>query len=160
MRGADKQCIFLDDSDYRFFLSLFKDYLSKEKQKGSVEVLAYCLMPDHFHLLLFQLDNDGISKLMQKIMAGYSLYLHSKYSKDGPVFENDYKASRISSDEYLLLVSRYIHRSPDEWIDYPYSSLRAYLYNDTPDWMNKKRIAKLYGSAVKYHEFLKDYKRP
>ena len=167
-RGVNKQQIFLDESDYLFFLSLFKRYLSKDstsdqsegtyqKFNDSIEVLAYCLMPNHFHLLLFQIEKGGMSKLMHGIMTSYSRYFNVKYKRSGPLFESRYKGSRISSDEYLLHISRYIHLNPGEWIDYPHSSIRAYLYNDIPDWMNKKHIAQLYGSAVKYHEFLEDY---
>ena len=167
-RGANKQKIFLEECDYRYFLSLFERYLSKEKNiynpdetypklYDSVEVLAYCLMPNHFHLLLYQIEEGGMSKLMHGIMTSYSLYFNHKYGRTGPLFESRYKGSRISSDEYLLHISRYIHRNPDVWIDYPHSSIRAYLYNDIPKWMNKSHIVELYGSAVKYHEFLEDY---
>ncbi|MCX6728149.1 MAG: transposase [Candidatus Saccharibacteria bacterium] len=167
-RGSNKHHIFGDESDYLYFLSLFTRYLSKEKsdpqsidnyQKlyDSIEVLAYCLMQNHFHLLLYQIEEGGMSKLMHGIMTSYSRYFNHKYSRSGPLFESRYKASMITSDEYLLHISRYIHLNPDEWIDYPHSSVRAYLYNDMPDWMNKKRIAELYGSAVNYHRFLEDY---
>ena len=167
-RGASKQQIFLDACDFQFFFSLFERYLVKEKSvdqpdntfvklHDSVEVLAYCLMPNHFHLLLFQIEEGGMSKLMHGIMTTYSRYFNSKYDRSGPLFESRYKAARIASDKYLLHISRYIHLNPGDWVDYPYSSVRAYLYNDIPDWMNKKRIAELYGSAIKYHEFLQDY---
>jgi putative transposase len=165
-RGASKQQIFLDDADYNFFLSLFERYLSKEKHlnvtyqklNDSVEVLAYCLMPNHFHLLLYQIDKVGMSKLMHGIMTSYSRYFNNKYGRSGPLFESRYKASRISSEAYLLHISRYIHLNPSDWMDYPYSSLRTYFYNDMPDWMNKKHIAQIYGSAVEYHKFLEDYR--
>lgn len=167
-RGISKQHIYLDEVDYRFFLSLFERYLSKEdpseqkpskyqKLDDSVEVLAYCLMPNHFHLLLYQINEDGMSRLMHSVMTSYSRYFNHKYGRSGPLFESRYKASQILSDEYLLHISRYIHLNPDEWIDYPNSSLRAYFYDDVPSWLNKTRIAELYGSAVKYLEFLEDY---
>ena len=128
-RGANKHRIFQDESDYLFFLSLFERYLAKEKSNkqtiehyqklfDSVEVLAYCLMPNHFHLLLYQIEEGGMLKLMHGIMTSYSRYFNSKYGRSGPLFESCYKASRISSDEYLLHISRYIHLNPDEWIDY------------------------------------------
>jgi putative transposase len=167
-RGSNKNRIFQDESDYMFFLSLFERYLAKEKSDKRpideyqklfdlVEVLAYCLMPNHFHLLLYQIEEGGMAKLMHGIMTSYSRYFNNKYGRSGPLFESRYKASRISSDEYLLHISRYIHLNPDEWIDYPHSSIRAYLYNDIPEWMNKNHISDLYGSAVKYREFLEDY---
>lgn len=169
-RGISKQHIFLEEADYRYFLTLFERYLSKDnpsskplvtyqKLDDSVEVLAHCLMPNHFHLLLYQINEDGMARLMHSIMTSYSRYFNSKYSRSGPLFESRYKASRILSDEYLLHISRYIHLNPDEWVDYPYSSLRAYLYNDVPCWINKNRIAELYGSSVQYLVFLEDYQK-
>jgi putative transposase len=128
------------------------------KLYDSIELLAYCLMPNHFHLLLYQIEESGMTKLMHGIMTSYSRYFNNKYGRTGPLFESRYKASRVSSDEYLLHISRYIHRNPDAWMDYPYSSIRAYLYNDLPEWLNKIHISDLYGSAIKYHEFLEDYK--
>jgi len=168
MRGASKQNIFLDEADYEYFLSLFDRYLSKETSKGqiddkyqklydSVEVLAHCLMPNHFHLLLYQINKGAMSKLMHSVMTSYGRYFNKKYERSGSLFESRYKASRIASDDYLLHISRYIHLNPNGWIDYPYSSLRAYLYDDAPNWLNKTRISGMYGSAVNYLEFLQDY---
>ncbi len=167
-RGSNKHHVFADESDYLYFLSLFARYMVKEnpdtrttahyqKLYESIEVLVYCLMQNHFHLLLYQIEKSGMKKLMHGVMTSYSRYFNHKYGRTGPLFESRYKASRISSDEYLLHISRYIHRNPDEWIDYPHSSIRAYLYNDMPEWLNKNHIADLYGSAVKYHDFLEDY---
>jgi len=153
--GTSERQIYLDDADYRFFLSLFEQYLSKG---NSVEVLAYCLMPNHFHLLLHQTANkNSVSRLMHSVTADYDRYFYNKYSRSGPLCEISYKTSQILSDEYLLHISRCIHLSPGEWIDYPNSSLRAYLYDDTPVWLNKTHIVGLYGSAVKYLKFLEDY---
>lgn len=166
-RGASKQTIFIDEADYSYYLSLLERYLSqtasddqndgRQKLYDSVEVLAYCLMPNHFHLLLYQIDEDGMSKLMHGVATSYSRYFNKKYERSGSLFESRYKASRIDAEDYLLHISRYIHRNPDDWVDYPHSSLRAYFYNDAPDWLNTARIIELYGSAVKYSEFLEDY---
>ncbi len=167
-RGVSKQKIFIDESDYLFFFTLFERYLSEgttpispdenyKKLNDSVEALVYCLMPNHFHLLVYQINESGMAKLMHGIMTSYSRYFNKKYGRSGPLFESRYKAARIDSDEHLFHISRYIHRNADEWLDYPYSSLRAYLYDDVPCWLKKNRVLKLYGSAVKYLEFLDDY---
>lgn len=167
-RGISKQTIFHDDADYLYLLSLFERYLSKDidnartdatyqKLYDSIEVLAYCLMPNHFHLLVYQIDKSGMSRLMHNIMTSYSRYFNTKYKRSGPLFESRYKASRIEADKYLLHISRYIHLNPDCWIEYPYSSLRAYLYDDVPCWMNKNRVSELYESTDKYYKFLEDY---
>jgi len=166
-RGINKQHIFLDEVDYRYFLSLFERYLAPINQPnqtdivyknfvGTVDLLVYCLMKNHFHLLLYQADMDGMSKLMRSVMISYSHYFNKRYKRSGPLFESCYKASLIDSDDYLLHISRYIHCNPDEWSDFPYSSLRAYLYDDVPQWLNKTRISGLYGSSVQYFKFLND----
>ena len=91
-RGSNKHHIFADESDYKYFLSLLRRYLSKEKldpqsidnyQKlyDSIEVLAYCLMPNHFHFLLYQIEKGSMAKLMHGIMTSYSRYFNHKYHK-------------------------------------------------------------------------------
>ena len=151
-QGNNHEKIFFTSANYSYFLKKIEQHIAP-----LADILAWCLMPNHFHLLLYQIEEGGMSKLMHGIMTSYSLYFNHKYGRTGPLFESRYKGSRISSDEYLLHISRYIHRNPDVWIDYPHSSIRAYLYNDIPKWMNKSHIVELYGSAVKYHEFLEDY---
>lgn len=166
-RGVDGQNIFHDEKDYQYFCSILETYLTKgvatsrsasscKKLNDFVEVLAYCLMPNNFHLLLHQIERDGMSKLMNGVIESYSNYFYNKYETVGPIFENCYKISNIPSDDGLLNISRDIHLTPDDWIDYPYSSIRSYLYDDVPCWVNKKRISELYGSAEKYLQFLRD----
>lgn len=142
--------IYLDESDYRFFLYLLEKYLFNN---NSVELLAYCLESDHYNLLLCQIDNGSVAKLMHNIITTYNRYFFNKYGIEDLLPESDYGVSIVPSDD-LLDTSRCIHIKPDAWIDYPYSSLRAYFYDDVPCWLNKAHIAKLYGSAVGYLEFL------
>lgn len=167
VKGYEEQPIFRDEADYSYFCSLFENYYSpdtskrrtkpvKVKLNGTVQVLAYCLMPNNFHLLLHQIERDGMSKLMNGVIESYSNYFYNKYETVGPIFENCYKISNIPSDDNLLNISRDIHLTSDDWMDYPYSSIRSYLYDDAPCWVNKKRIAELYGSAEKYLQFLRD----
>jgi REP element-mobilizing transposase RayT len=153
--GAGGRFVYTDETDYRFFLSLLGKYLLKN---GSVEVLAYCLEPDHFNLLLCQIEKGGVAKLMHEIIIGYNRYFYDKYRVEDLLSESDYEISMVLPDN-LLDISRDIHIKPNEWIDYPHSSLRAYFYDDVPGWLNKTRVAELYGSAVKYLEFLEDYKK-
>lgn len=168
-RGVNDRNIFIDDGDYDFFLSLFDRYFSKQKPNekydskykklnDAVEIVAYCLSDKSFHLLIHQKKANGISVLMRNSMDDYTRYFNSKHNKSARLFDKDYHASCINSDEYLLHVSRYIHLNPKNWMDYPYSSLRAYLYNDAPSWLNKVPVCKKYGSAVKYLESLNEEK--
>ena len=160
--------IFFEESDYWFFFSLFEKFLSKvdppkrfikvdQSHNGSVEVLAYCMMPNRLYLIVYHDNQDEIKKLLDGIMKSYSRYFNKKYNHNKQSFSINYITSRILTDERLLHISRRVHLNPVSWIDYPYSSLSAYLYDDAPCWINKKRISKLYGSAVEYLTFLKDY---
>src|SRR5690606_15236868 len=118
--GLGKKDIFLDEEDFETFTSLFARYLSEQPKRDrngiayphlakTTSLLCYCLMNNHFHLLLHQKDEGGMSKLMRGIMTSYSRYFNTKYERSGPLFESRYRASRISSDPYLMHVSRYIH---------------------------------------------------
>jgi len=168
-RGHDKKSIFRDDEDYRVFLNLFKRYLSKDQVsdkygkpyiclRGKVELLAYCLMENHFHLLLYQDGKGAMSHLMRSIMTSYSCYFNKKYSTSGALFESRYRASRISTDAYLLHISRYIHLNSGDWRAYLYSSISAYFgLGDRPEWLQPERVTELFGSLPVYADFLDDY---
>ena len=168
-RGASRQPIFLDEQDYRVFLSLLERYLSPheirdaagmpyDKLIDDISLLCYCLMRNHFHLLVYQVHEHTMTRLMRGVMTSYSRYFNKKYQRSGSLFESRYKASRISSDEYLLHISRYIHLNPKQWRDYPHSSLVYYIGGGpAPDWLQPERIQDLFSDAATYEEFLADY---
>jgi hypothetical protein len=143
--------IFQKDSDYQKFLSLMDKNLIKN---DSVEVAAYCLSPSHFCLLLRQNVESGVTDLMHQVIIGYNKYYFDKHRVEDLLAESDYQVSVVESGQ-LLDTSRCIHTSANEWQDCEYSSVRAYLYDDKPVWLNKKYITDLYGSAVKYFDFLR-----
>ncbi len=147
--------IFRDDQDYLYMLSLFKRHLSREPamdKKGrivphyapQVELVAYCLMPNHFHFLFYLKERQGIEKLMRSMMTSYSRYFNKKYLRVGPVFQSNFLASRITSDAYLWHVSRYIHlnpldigASPEE---YKYSSLGYFVRLRSAEWIHPEKL--------------------
>lgn len=167
-RGVSKQLIFTDDTDYSVFLSLFKRYLSNdspgdrynrtyENLSTKVELLAYCLMPNHFHLLLYQRDAMGMVNLVRRILTVYSMYFNKKYRRIGQLFQDTYKARQIASDEYLQHISRYIHLNPNNWRKWKFSSLDYYLSNKQADWLKPDRIIELFNDRKEYMGFLSDY---
>ncbi|MBI2588985.1 transposase [Candidatus Saccharibacteria bacterium] len=167
-RGLDKQLIFIDNTDYSVFLSLFKRYLANETVKdpsrrtyeklaNEVELLAYCLIPNHFHLLIYQIDSMGMPKLVQRVLTSYSMYFNKKYKRTGPLFQDTYRASQISSDEYLQHVSRYIHLNPKNWRHWDFSSLRYYQGSQKADWINVSRVLRIFRNNKEYLEFVADY---
>lgn len=167
-RGASRQEIFLESADYYMFLSLFRRYLSAEDVKDSagmsyaklyddIQLLSYCLMPNHFHLLLYQVNEGAMQRLMRGVMTAYSRYFNKKYDRSGGLFETRYKVSRISSDTYLMHITRYIHLNPKEWREYPYSSLRFYLQAHDEDWVDEQPIVALFPSRESYGDFVAEY---
>jgi putative transposase len=140
-RGAHKQEIFKEIGDYYRFLYLLhlsnrtepivmRDILSKYRGRSSVElfvteqpdkslvdVLAYCLMPNHFHIVLRQKAEDGITKFMGRVATGYSMYFNIKYGHSGTLFQGRFKSSHVSSESYFRYIFAYVHLNPlDLWV--------------------------------------------
>lgn len=158
-RGNSKQVIFRDKSDYAHFQQLlfiangtnsyvFRDVFKNnifEFNRGDplVAIGSYCLMPNHFHILLTPLVDEGVSKFLQKVLTGYSMYFNSKYERTGTLFEGKFKASWADSDQYLKYLFAYIHLNPVKLID--------------PMWKEKgikdSTVAYEYTSTYKYSSF-------
>lgn len=166
-RGGSKAKIFLDDSDYNFFISLFQRYLSKDQQtsrlsiyphlRGEIELLCYCLMPNHVHLLIYQTEQSAMARLMRSVMTSYSRYFNHKYKQTGALFESRYKASLIDNETYLMHISRYVHLNPRYYKRYDYSSYRYYVNGGSPEWLQTERVSELFPSTTSYIEFVADY---
>lgn len=167
-RGHSKHKIFIDEQDYLTFLNLLQRYLSAEEAHdpygvpypnfyNKLELLAYCLMPNHFHLLIYQRQPRAMAQFMQSVLTSYSRYFNKKYRRTGSLFESRYKASMISDDSYLEHISRYIHLNPREWRDYEYSSLPYYLQRDEVSWIRPKRIIESFSTPEEYLEFVGNY---
>lgn len=133
-RGVGKQEIFHDEEDYKRFVGLmfacnssipFKsDDLGKKqglfnsiRGEQIVNIGAYCLMPNHFHILISQNSEDGVSVFMRKLATGYAMYYNKKYKRTGRLFENKFKAEHAVNDRYLKYLFSYIHLNPVKLID-------------------------------------------
>lgn len=167
-RGNSKQPVFIDPSDYKYFLGLFSRYLSNKSSisktgapypnyRDDIELLAYCLMRNHFHMLIYQRHSDDLRKIMHSLMTSYSRYFNVKYARSGAVFESRYKARLIFDQSYLEHISRYIHLNPRNWATYRHSSLANYLSGASPDWLIPNKILVLFASSKQYKEFVQDY---
>lgn len=154
-RGANRADIFRDSEDYRFFLSLFKRHLSNQPTsdktrrpyphyRDEVELIAYCLMPNHYHLILYNKNDNGVEKLMRSTMTAYSRYFNLRYGHSGTLFESHFLASRITSEEYLWHVSRYVHLNPldigRDATSYQYSSIHYYAGRKSAEWIHSERL--------------------
>lgn len=167
-RGGNKQQIFLEDSDKDYFLYLLARYLSSETTSNrfgyvypnyanQLELLAFCLMDNHVHLLVFQKDQGSMTALMRSLMTSYSRYFNLKYNRTGPLFESRYKASHITHIPYLEHISRYIHLNPRFWRRYKYSSLGLYVDGESVSWLKPEKITDLFGNKSGYLGFVSDY---
>jgi len=142
---------------------LFKEY--KNKKDYLVEIIAYCLMPTHFHFLLKQVKDEGIVRFVANFSNGYAKYFNIKNGKRGPVFEGRFKTVAIRTDEQLVHVSRYIHLNPHtsskiETLsgleDYPYSSFREYLGETKENICDKELVLGQFKSKEQYKKFVFD----
>ncbi|MBI2196717.1 transposase [Candidatus Daviesbacteria bacterium] len=146
--------------------NLILDKLKKQNNL-QVEILVFCLMPNHFHLLLKQITEKGITNFISNVQNGYAKYINIKEDRAGPLFQSAFKGVRIETDEQLLHVSRYIHLNPstgylvgiEKLIEYPWSSLPDYLEsaNKKFAFVSPDLILSFFGSRGsrgKYKEFV------
>lgn len=143
-RGSEKRIIFTSPRTYENFLKRVADNAAKY----NVDILIYCLMPNHFHLLVRQNPNGSIVKMISAVQLGFAKYFNVRYQRVGPLFQGRFKAKTIETDNYLLQLSAYIHRNPvpyqpaikitpeiaaqnqKQLLQYPYSSYSSYLYGN------------------------------
>lgn len=169
-RGVNKEPIFKNDQDYAVFTSLLKRYLGAQTEKKQnrlnhpnffydIELLAYCLMSNHFHLFIYQNHGDAITKFMRSLTTAYSMYFNKKYKRIGPLFQQRYRAVRIEHDSQLLHISRYIHLNPADYKNYQWSSYKNYVNNIYPEgeWLRPLKITSLYDDYEKFVDDYKDY---
>lgn len=167
-RGVSRMPIFKEPTDYAVFLNLYKRCLSKQPvydQKnisyphlyGDLELLCYCLMTNHFHLLIYQTKQGSMTQLMRSVMTSYSRYFNKKNGRSGPLFESRYKASLIGNQSYLEHISRYIHLNPKDWRTYAYSSLPYSAGMLNAEWILPSRIMDIFDGPEDYVKFLADY---
>jgi putative transposase len=169
-RGVNRSRIFRDAADYEKMLRLFARYLSLEEVTNSagvsfpnyhykLELVAFCLMPNHAHLLLYQRQQRAMAEFMRSLLTSYSMYFNKKYKRSGPLLESRYKASMITDDSYLEHITRYIHLNPRQWRDYEYSSLPYYLQQISDEWIEPKRIMSVFSGPDEYLRFMEDYEQ-
>lgn len=162
-RGVEKRKIFLNDNDRDRFLRLlylsngtrpfvYRELQSKllsEIDRGEtlVAIGAYCLMPNHFHILVREIRPNGISAFMEKFSTGYSKYFNIKRKRVGPLFQSRFKAEHVDDDEYLKYLFSYIHLNPVKIIEPKWTEvgiqdrkkaelyLKNYRYSSYPDYL-------------------------
>ena len=158
-RGNNKERIFFDEQDYKAFLfrlglglGFTQEELNKEKfiampysriritetKKNNFKLLTFCLMPNHFHLLIEQVEDVPISKLLSKVCSSYSKYINNKYDRVGHTFQDCFKAVLVENNPQLMWTSAYIHMNPvkDKIVKHP----SEYLWSSYNDYINKRNL--------------------
>ncbi len=190
-RGAHKQRIFTNESDYsRFMLllhlanskapvhlsNLLKQYQGRsfieifeneEINERLVDILAYSLMPNHFHLVVRQRGENGIATFMKKLATGYSMYFNTKYEHSGTLFQGRFKSSHIDSEEYFRYIFAYVHLNPLDIFQSNWKTdslkdkkgvrkfLASYPHSSFPDYSKLVRPERYILSLEEVPDFLK-----
>lgn len=190
-RGVEKRDIFLDEQDYKVFLGYMKFYLESPPLQGQalqdldgklfapskiqknyhdqIELLSYCLMPNHFHLLIKQSTDRGIAEFMQSLVLKYVLYFNKKYKRVGGLFQGRYKTVLINDENQFTYISKYIHRNPIDilparpglagLVEYKYSSYGNYLGLFGQSWVNTHDVLSYFSknnSKTSYKYFVEE----
>lgn len=185
-RGSRKQEIFNDKNDYLTFLDILSYYykyptgkpLSKipdrkvpnlpEKEESSFKIVAFCLMPNHFHFLLKQSNKPApetsIINFMRRISITYSMFFKDKYDSSGSIFEGKYKNVLVETDKQLVYLTKYIHLNPLELFkssqklkSYPFSSYPHYLGKVNNTLVDSSEILKFFSNinpGLSYEDFV------
>lgn len=170
--------IFLDSFDYRRFLKTILYYQLEgpkprfsifaptseelDKNKKIVEIVCYCLMPNHFHLLLKQIKEGGITEFLSKSSNSYTRYFNTKNKRVGPIFQSEFKSVHIDNSEQLVHLSRYIHLNPlvgfvtDNLDSYRWSSYREFLEIERAGVCFKEIILNQFNNVIDYKSFVLD----
>lgn len=179
-RGVAKLPIFYDKRDYNHLLEVIYYYqfqgpkpkfsqlkqlkdFNFERNKKIVEILCYCLMPNHYHFLIRQLEDNGLSEFISKLSNSYTKYFNIRHERVGPLLQGQFKAKRIEDDEQLIHVSRYIHLNPLK--AFLVKGLKTYQWSSYPSFIGitedkvcaKGFIASMFKSSVDYEKFVLDY---
>ena len=186
-RGVNKRQIFKDQRDYSTFISYLQLYLSSpdislrgeslkvapsrqlKNYMSEIELIAYCLMPNHFHLFVRQNTDHGIDYFMRSLATKYVRYFNSHYQRIGPLFQGPYKAVRVTNEYQFTYLTKYIHRNPLDLLpykdsprrlgEYKYSSYQNYLHLFSQAWIHMEDILTYFSDTNprnSYHRFVEE----
>lgn len=163
-RASGERKLFRDNSDRQYFLDLLQKHLAENYDEDNpaktfpVEVVAYCLMGTHFHLLLYQEeDTEAITGYMRSVSTAYSMYYNRRYKSKGYVFQSRFRASHISTEAHLAHITRYIHLNPTRYDKWPWSSYGDYIGETDRDWIHNERLQGDADRGVRYRGFVAEW---
>ncbi len=158
-RGCNKENIFFQESDYNNLLSR----IDETKDRKNIEIITYCLMPNHYHFLLYQDSERPVSDWLKSLFSGYVQRINRKYDRTGTLFERSAKPKLVTDDNYLIELIHYIHANPLKHnfvvnpIGWRYSSLPYYLNNEQNKLMSQRAILKYFSDSFNYQESFHEY---
>jgi putative transposase len=178
-RGVEGTDIFREEQDYKMFLYYLYIYLVPLKvvlehypslpfrlrvhnMSKEIDLLSYCLMPDHIHLLLQPHSQEAVPIFMKQVTNAYTQYFNQKYSRSGSLFQGRYKAAGVDKDKQFIHVSRHVHLHPlhshlvTKLTDYLYSSLPDYLHPEKESICNRRLLQSFFSSPQKHLDFVLD----
>jgi len=154
-RGVNKAPIFFSDRNYRYFINKLSFFI-----QSKADVLAYCLMPNHFHLLVKVKSEDFVKTALQPFLVSYSKSVNNEQTRVGPLFQGRFQANPIEDEEYLLDCVKYIHvnpvkaglvTSPELW---SYSSYAAYLQKGNQSFVETSVVMNYFDSVNEFRDFM------
>lgn len=167
-RREDAAVVFRDDVDRGAFLDKAKRLLAPDHFRdvrgrsdtplpGQLTLLAYCLLDNHFHLVLRQHDvAETISAFMQRLMTSYAMHFNRRHAATGPLFDQPYQSVPVESKRHLLRLIAYVHANPPAAFDYRWSSHALYVDPQPPangTWCNSAAGLRAYGGRASYLEW-------
>ena len=161
-RGVDRRPIFMCDENWRFFLRRMHEYFVPD----AIVIIAYCLMPNHYHLLMRVVDDDVARIVMQPFTVSYAKAINKQEGRSGPLFQGPFQAKLVDQDAYLKWLSRYIHLNPVAAglasipADWAYSSYRDYIGLRHGTLPNPEIVLSQFPSRQAYAEFMEESVRP
>jgi putative transposase len=201
-RALEGREVFKEEEDLVYFKEILKRYLDvykeatdsrykadrpyirKHKQEmnleGQIDLLAYCVMPDHFHFLVRQYNQEAITRLMRRLITNYVMYFNRRYKRRGVLFENVYRAVLITDETVIVDLSRYIHLNPVSMAVkryglvetvtsslpeyYMYSSYQNYLGSKQEGWLKPEFILEIFkrmpaGKTQSYQQYVEAGRR-
>jgi REP element-mobilizing transposase RayT len=156
-RGVNYQPIFFERENYSYFLKDWRRFVTD----NAIAIVAYCLMPNHYHLLV-KLGTDVPSQVLQPFLLSYSKWVNRRYARVGPLFQGPFQAVLVDRDEYLLHLSRYIHLNPvaarlvQHAGDWEFSSYREYIGLRAGTLPHPEIVLSQFASRDEYRSFVED----
>ncbi|HZD56862.1 MAG TPA: transposase [Anaerolineales bacterium] len=158
-RGVNKAITFFEEENYRYFVRLLKKNLARY----SIRIVAYCLMPNHFHLLLNPSQNDNLSAFMKSLLGSYSQAINKQRIRQGPLYQGRFQSIVVDKEEYLIHLARYIHTNPvnAEMVksprDWQYSNYLDIIGRRGGTLKDSSIVPERFPTGGEYRKFVEEY---